>query len=324
MTLEDLRVFATVAAARSFSKAARTLNRTQSAVSQAVRRLEAALGETLIDRSSRDGTLTDAGTVLLDYTSRLLRLAHEAGKAVADLRDVRTGRVLIGANEGAVHAVLPLVEAFLPRHPGVLVEIRRVHARQMAREVLERAVDFGVLTFDPQERDLASLAIGTDELVLLVAPNHPIARRRQVTMEEMGRLRVIAHNDPSPAREHVLRLYERRRTPLNICLSLPSLDGIKRAVETGLGVALLPRRCAQGELARGQLLQIHVPELRSPRPLRLVYRRAADLSHAAAAFLDVARDLVETGDTAGGPSPVPARQKPVRYGRRRVARSTSS
>jgi DNA-binding transcriptional LysR family regulator len=303
MTLEDLRVFAAVATERSFSKAARLLNRTQSAVSQSVRRLEDGTGEALIDRSSRDGTLTDAGRVLLDYASRLLRLAREARGAVADLRELRAGRLLIGSNEGGVHAVLPLIEAFQPRHPGVVVEIRRVHARQLAREVLQRTVDFGVLTFNPQERDLASVLIGTDELVLLVAPDHAMARRRQLTMEEMGRLRVIAHNDPSPARERVLRLYERRHAPLNICLSLPSLDAIKRAVETGLGVALLPRRCAAGELARGQLVAIRVPELRSPRPLRLIYRRTGDLSHAAAAFLEIARDRAHAGEAAQPPAP---------------------
>ena len=108
-------------------------------------------------------------------------------------------------------------------------------------------------------------------------------------MEEMGRQPVIAHNDPSPARERVLRLYEQRHAPLNIRMSLPSLDGIKRAVEMGLGVALLPRRCAQGEIARGQLVEVRVPELRSPRQMRFVYRRDGELSHAAQAFLDVAR-----------------------------------
>ena len=89
-----------------------------------------------------------------------------------------------------------------------------------------------------------SLSLGTDELVLLVKPGHPLAGRKQITMEEMGRQTVIAHNDPSPARDRVLRLYEQRHAPLNIRISLPSLDGIKRAVEMGLGVALLPRRCA--------------------------------------------------------------------------------
>ena len=87
----------------------------------------------------------------------------------------------------------------------------------------------------------------------------------------------------------MLRLYEQRHAPLNIRISLPSLDGIKRAVETGLGVALLPRRCALGEIARGQLAEVRVPELRTPRQLRFVYRRDGDLSHAAQAFLDVAR-----------------------------------
>jgi len=289
MTLEDLRVFAMVAAERSFSRAARKLRRTQPAVSQAIRRLEDDTGERLIDRSLRDGTLTAAGELLLDYATRLLRLVNEAAGAVADLRDVKRGRVLIGANEGGVHAVLPLMAAFHQRHPDVLVEIRRLPSRQMAQEVILRGVDFGVLTFNPPERELQSLLLGHDELVLLVRPDHPLARRRQITMEEMGRQAVIAHNDPSPARDRVLRLYEQRHAPLNIRLSLPSLDGIKRAIDMGLGVALLPRRCATGEIARGQLVEIRVPELRSPRQLRLVYRRDGERSHAAQAWLDVAR-----------------------------------
>ena len=288
-TFEDLRVFATVAAERSFSRAARKLRRTQPAVSQAIRRLEQMTGETLVDRSLRDGTLTDAGELLLDYAARLLRLTEEAAAALGDLRQMRTGRVLVGANEGGVHAVLPVVAAFHQAHPSVLVEVRRIPSRQMAQEVLLRSVDFGVLTFNPAERELSSILLGTDELVLLVRPDHPLAGRRQVTMAEMGRQPVIAHNDPSPARERVLRLYAQRHTSLNIRLSLPSLDAIKRSVEMGLGVALLPRRCALGEIARGDLVEVAVPELRSPRQLRLIHRREGELSHAARAFLEVAR-----------------------------------
>jgi DNA-binding transcriptional LysR family regulator len=289
MTFEDLRVFVTVAAERSFSRAARKLRRTQPAVSQAIRRLEDDAGERLIDRSSRDGTLTDAGELLLDYATRLLRLAEEATTAVSDLRDVRKGRVLIGANEGGVHAILPLIELFHKEFPSVLVDVRRIHARQMAQEVMLRTVDFGLITFSPPDRDLLSLIVGTDELVLLVRPDHPLASRKQITMEEVGQQPIVAHNDPSPARERVLRLYEQRHAPLNIRMSLPSLDGIKRAVEMGLGVALLPRRCAQSELTRGHLVEVRVPDLRSPRQVRFIYRREGDLSHAAQAFLEVAK-----------------------------------
>ena len=111
-------------------------------------------------------------------------------------------------------------------------------------------------------------------------------------MEAVGEQAVIAHNDPSPMRERVLKMFEQRQAPLNIRLSLPSLDGIKRAVEMGLGVALLPRRCAQGELSRGDLIEVRVPELRTPRQVRCIYRREGELSHAGQAFLDVARRSV--------------------------------
>jgi DNA-binding transcriptional LysR family regulator len=291
MTFEDLRVFVTVARERSFSRAARKLHRTQPAVSQAIRRLEDTAGERLIDRTSRDGTLTDAGEVLLEYGERLLRLSEEATGAVADLRKVRKGRVVIGANEGSVHAVLPLIAAFHQQHPTVLVDVRRVPARQMAQEVLLRNIEFGVLTFNPPERDLQSFVVATDELVLLVRPDHPFASQTQVSMEDIGGQTVIAHNDPSPMRERVLKTFEQRQAPLNIRLSLPSLDGIKRAVEMGLGVALLPRRCAQGELSRGDLVEVKVPELRTPRQVRCIYRRDGELSHAGQAFLEIAKRL---------------------------------
>jgi DNA-binding transcriptional LysR family regulator len=288
MDLAALEVFLAVARERSFSRAAVKLHRTQPAVSQAIRRLEQELGERLVDRTSRDGTLTEAGRVLREYADELLRLAQEAASSVVALRDLARGHVLIGANEAAVHALLPVIAAFHERHPGVRVDVRRVQARQTGVEVLRRTLDLGVTTFAPRERGLHALTIADDELALLVAPAHPLAGRRTIGMVEVGRLPIVAHNDPSPARERVLKLYERRHALLNIQISLPSLDAIKRAVEMGLGVALLPRRCAVSEIERGQLVAIRVRELRLPRQLRIVYRHGA-LTHSAAAFLDVAR-----------------------------------
>ena len=289
MDLAELQVFVAVAKERSFSRAAARLHRTQPAVSQAVRRLEAELDERLFDRSSQGGRLTEAGEILLDYAQRLTRLKDEAEGAVRELQDLRRGRVLIGANEGAVHVLLPVIERFRRAHPHAQAEVRRVPARQMAREVLGRSLDFGVFSFAPRERGLRALPLGEDELVMLISPAHPLAGRSRITMEEFGRQTVIAHNEASPARERVLRLYEQRHAAINIQIGLPSLDGIKRAVEMGLGVALLPRRCAHTEIARGQLAAVKVPQLRLPRQIRLVCRRSGEMSHAAAAFLDAAR-----------------------------------
>jgi DNA-binding transcriptional LysR family regulator len=289
MQLPDLAAFLAVAADRSFSSAARRLNRTQPAVSQAVRRIEDELGERLFDRSSRDGTLTEAGRLLQDYAQRLIGLAGEAQSAIQELQQMRRGRLIIGTNEAGLHSLLPHIDRFAAAHPRVAVDVRRVPSRQIAAAVLDRSIDFGILTFQPGDRGVQTVPLGSDDVVLLTSPKHPLASRRRVTIEEVGRQVVIAHNDPSPTRDRVLRAYERRHTSINIQISLPSLDGIKRAVEMGMGVALLPRRCALTELARGHLVAIKVPELGGTRQVRLAFRRAGERSRAADAFLEIVK-----------------------------------
>ena len=288
MDLAELRVFLTVASERSFSRAAAKLHRTQPAVSQAIRRLEEEVGERLFDRSSKDGTLTEAGRVLRDYAERLQRLAEEAQLSVRELRELQRGRVLIGSNEGGVHVLLPLIENFRQHHPRIMVDVRRIPARQVGLEVAQGSLDFGVVTFDPGDRRLQFVVLGSDELVMLVYPSHPFAGRDSVPIAEFAHETVIAHSDPSPARDQVLRQAELRHAPINIQIALPSLEGIKRAVEKKMGVALLPRRCVVSEIERKQLVAVKIPEIRYQRQLRLLYRKG-ELSHAAQAFLETAR-----------------------------------
>ena len=285
MELSELRVFLKVATERSFSRAAMKLHRTQPAVSQAVRRLEESVGERLFDRATKDASLTDAGRLLRDYAERLLRLSEEAESAVKDLRDLRRGRVLIGANEASVHIVLPITARFRQAHPLVHVDVRRIPARQVGAEVAQGSLDFGVLTFQPAESGLSSIVLGQDELVMLVHPGHALAHSKEVTLSECARQTVIAHNDPSHVRDRVLRLFEQHHIPANILVSLPSLEGIKRAVGMQMGVALLPRRCAEPEIARGELVALAMPEIRLRRQVRLIFRKGGERSHAAGAFL---------------------------------------
>lgn len=290
MELSELRVFLKVAAERSFSRAAMKLHRTQPAVSQAVRRLEESVGERLFDRATKDATLTDAGRLLRDYAERLLRLSEEAETAVKDLRDLRRGRVLVGANEASVHVVLPLIAQFRETHPLVHVDVRRIPARQIGAEVAQGSLDFGVLTFQPAEPRLGSITLGHDELVMLVHPSHELAGLKEVTLAECARQTLIAHNDPSHVRDRVLRTFEQHHIPANILVSLPSLEGIKRAVSMQMGVALLPRRCAEAEIQRGELVALAMPEIRLRRQVRLVFRRGGERSHASAAFLETVEE----------------------------------
>ena len=206
MELSELRVFLKVAAERSFSRAAMKLHRTQPAVSQAVRRLEESVGERLFDRATKDASLTEAGRLLRDYAERLLRLSEEAEGAVKDLRDLRRGRVLIGANEASVHAVLPLIARFRQVHPLVHVDVRRIRARQLGAEVAQGSLDFGVLTFQPAEPRLGSLVLGHDELVMLV---HPHCSCSRASVQELAEIVEKAPRDV----ETTVLVYRPREMP---------------------------------------------------------------------------------------------------------------
>jgi len=122
-----------------------------------------------------------------------------------------------------------------------------------------------------------------------VSPRHELAGRQTVSIKELGEQIFIAHNAPSPYRQKVIEAFGKHKTRLHISVELPSLEAIKRLVEMGAGVALVPRLTAESEITSGRLAALSVKELRLERKLNIVYRRNSELSHAAKAFLEVAR-----------------------------------
>jgi len=301
--LSHLEVLVAVAQEKGFSRAAERLHRTQPAVSQTIRRLEEELGKRVFDRSSKDGTLTDAGRVLYAYAQQILNLRRDARAAIQELGDLHRGKLVIAANEYTVVHLMPLVSAYRTRHPNIKLEVKRSLASEIPSELLRRDAEIGLLTYRPAQPGLAGMPVARDDLALLVAPDHRLARRASVSIRELGAESFLAHNVRSPYRERVVQTFDRYRTPLNIVIELPSLDAIKRLVERGLGVALMPRRVAQDEIARGDLVAITVREMRFRRLVHVVYRDGADLSHAARAFLACAREA-QREDERERPAPV--------------------
>ena len=290
MDLFQLETFLAVAEERSFSRAAARLHRTQPAVSQAVAKLEAELGEILLERSSRDGTLTAAGEVLREYALKLRNLRNDATTALSELRELHRGRLNLAANEYTCLYLLPLLDEYRRENPRIKVAVQRALASRIPDEILMHAVEIGVLSFKPDDPQVQSIVVYRDELSLVVNPKHPLARAGEVSIRELGEQSFIAHNIPSPQRQKVIQTFRRHRTPLTMSVELPSLEAIKRFVEMGNGVALVPGLTVKKELASGSLVRIHVPELGVERKLRLVYRKQASLSHAAVAFLKIVED----------------------------------
>jgi DNA-binding transcriptional LysR family regulator len=287
MELHSLKVFLTVAQERSFSRAAQKLLRTQPAVSLSIQRLEADLGERLIDRLSKDLALTAAGQVVYDYARRFENLQSDLENALAELRDKSAGRLAIGANESSTLYLLDHIERFRAKYPKIRVQVRRSQSSRIPAALLDGELELGILTYDPEDDRLVSRVIYTDHLSFVVSPQHRLAQREEVSIAELGSETFIAHNVVSPYRGLVLKAFQEHKVPLKMDLEMPTIEAIRKMVERNDGVAFLPRMCVEDEIRIGLLREVRVPELQLERKIRLVYPARRVLSHAAQAFVEL-------------------------------------
>ena len=293
MELSQLETFLAVAEERSFSKAAVRLHRTQPAVSQVIRKLEASIGETLFDRAARDGSLTAAGVLLRDYALRLLALRREASSALDELKSMERGRLQLAANEYTCMYLLPAIDLFRKEFPHISVAVHRMLASRIPEELALRTFEIGVISFRPDPAQFRTIAVYGDSLAFIVSPNHPLAGSQRVSINDLGEELFVAHNVTSPLRRKVIEAFQRYRTPLNMGIELPTIEAIKRFVAMGNGVALVPHLSVARELETGDLVRVSVDELEMRRVLRLVHRRHATLSYAARAFLGTVKTMAK-------------------------------
>jgi DNA-binding transcriptional LysR family regulator len=278
----------TVANEKSFSRAAEKLGRTQPAVSLALQRLEAELGEKLLDRSAKDVMLTDAGRTVLEYARRFQNLESELTNSIAELRDHSAGRLVVGANESTSLYLLRHIERYRRLYPRIKVQIRRSFSSRIPSELIDGNLELGVISYEPRDDRIQSTVIYADSLAFVVSPKHRLARRSEVPISDLGDETFIAHNVLSPYREVVIRAFHERGIRLNMDIEMPTVETIRWMVEQNVGVAFLPRMCVEQEIAEGRLVAIRVPEVQVERKIFLVRSSKRAASYAAEAFLQLA------------------------------------
>ena len=289
MELYPLKVFLAVATEKSFSRAAEKMLRTQPAISLAVQRLEAELGDRLIDRSATPPILTDAGRIVADYARRFENLESELQNALTELRDNSAGRLVIGANESTSLYLLQHIEQYRHTYPKVKVQIRRSLSSKIPSQLIDGDLELGVISYDPEDERLISKVIFTDHLAFVVSPTHRFSNRETVSITELGMETFIAHNVFSQYRDAVIRAFQRHKVSLNMDVEMPTVETIRMMVQRNEGVAFLPKMCVEQDLSKGALREVVVEELHIERKIRLVYPAKRQLSHAAKAFLELVR-----------------------------------
>lgn len=292
MELGQLEAFLAVAKEHGFGRAAAKIARTQPAISIAIRKLEEELGAPLLDRFRRDARLTDAGKIFFEYAQKILNLRDEAARVVEELKQLHRGKLTIGANESTNLYLLPkMILAFRERYPDIKVEVFRSSSVQLPGEIKERNLDFGIISFDPEDSELESFPILQDHLVLILPPGHRLAKKRKIPFQELGKETFVAHNVKSPSRDHVINSFRKHGVTLNIGIELSSLETVKQFVEMKLGVAIVPGLSVEKELRDKKLVSVRVEGFEYRRTLNVIYLRNKAYSHAARAFLDVTRAL---------------------------------
>jgi len=294
MQFEALKVFCDVARQRSFSQAALANDLTQSAVSQIVQHLEQRLGVQLVDRGTRPLQLTGLGKVYYDGCKRLVEQYEELEATIRQAQHELAGTVEVAAIYSVgLGDMGQLIERFQAHQPRARVRIDYLHPDRVYERVLEGIADFGLVSFPRTGRQLVILPWREEEMVLACPPEHRLARNLAFRPAELNGEKYVGFDKGLVIRREVDRFLREQGVAVEVTLEFDNIENIKKAVEIGAGVALLPEPTLRREVEAGTLVALPLHECRLVRPLGSIQRRHHRLSPSATRFIELLRESAE-------------------------------
>ena len=289
MNLNQLRVFCEVVERNGFTRAAEALYLTQPAVSRQVRELERHFGVELFEQIGKRIYPTEAGNTIYNYARQVFHTLDDLEVEVNQLKGLKAGHLRIAASATAgTYLLPPLLGRFKRKYPGVEVTLEIHNSQQVEQRLLQyQQLDLGVIERPIQEESLFSEPFGTDELVVIVSPDHPYASRGSVSIDELRGERFILREEGAGTRTLLDEEFARLDLRVRTVMQLGGTAAIKQAVAAGLGISVVSVRSIRLEMEAGLLKAIRCPELRLTREIRYVHHRDKRLSRAASAFLEI-------------------------------------
>lgn len=276
MNIHQVRIFNIAAKTLSITKTARSMNLSQPSVSIQIKDLEDSLGVRLFDRINRKIVLTDAGKIFFDYSQKLLGLIDEINAVMMGFSAGDAGRIILGASSTVGVYVLPrFLGEFKERYPKAEISLHIMNRKEAAQLCLSGELDFAFMQDPPRHPDLTSEPFMKDELVIVCSPRHRWASRGFLTMKVLTSEPepIILREEGSGTRwliENVIRRYGIEK---KVTMEMSSSEGIKRAVEANLGVAVLSRNVVSNEVNAGTLIALPIRDLNTQREFFLVRNR---------------------------------------------------
>ena len=308
MELLQLEHFLAVSEEGSFTRAAERMGRTQPAISQSIKKLEEELAVQLFARDAPEVSLTEAGKALVIYARRIIGSRDEAMRTLGSLKHQSTGTLNIASHESAAIYLLPAaLRHYLSAFPDIKVGIFRSRLAEIPKQVLDREMHVGFVKDQPAFKELTCVPVHADEMVLVANPNHPLARRADVTIKDLEGQPFILHRLCATTEQKILRLFEEHHIRCRIVAEVRSFENVKSLVEEDVGLAIVPNVTVQQEIAAGTLVRVKLPELSIPRQTFMIYRDVGQHSNAARELINIVRSF--NWPTASGPVVRPIRRR---------------
>lgn len=292
MNFNQLKIFYTVAKKKSFTMAARELFLTQPAVTIQIQKMEKDYETKLFDRVGKKIFLTESGKILFPYAEKILRLFAQAEEALIDVKGLKSGKLTIGASATVGSYYLPKIfEVFGKKYPNIEIHMNLTNSSNVVEDVLAFKNDLGFIGRLHHLERLVVIPFLEEELVLIVPPNHPLAYKEGVSLEDLNGQPFISREVGSATRELVEESVRRKGVSMRVVMDIASNEAIKKAVEDGLGISIISKYVVKKEVEQGLLRMISFAEGKIMRKFFIIYHEDKYLSTTLRTFLKVASEL---------------------------------
>jgi DNA-binding transcriptional LysR family regulator len=303
MQIDHFKVFCDLAETQSFSKTAALNGVTQSAVSQRVRQMEERFGATLIERGRRNFALTPEGIAILEASREILAIYNDLGTRLHTIRNVVSGTLRVASIFSiGLHELPPLLKAYRTRHPDVQVQVEFRRSQQVYQEVLNGEVDAGLVAYPAKRTGIAFDLFEEDDMVLIVHPNHPLARSQLVPLMRLNGEKFISFEPDTPTRKVIDRYLRENGVEATHVMEFDNVEMVKRAVEVESGISIVPENTIRQEVETGHLAAIRLEGKRLTRPLGVIYQRNRPRFPALAEFIAILKNGSSAATAHSGPT----------------------
>jgi LysR family transcriptional regulator, transcriptional activator of the cysJI operon len=291
MDVRDLQIFLSVSKHLNYTRAGEEINLSQPSVSVRIHQLESELRVKLFEQLGKKVVLTDAGQLLVPYANRVIAAVDDAHHAVDELQGLERGSLRIGASTTPGMYLVPQVVARFKRsHPKIDIHLRIKDTREVEDGVLSNEFDFGFVGGHLVAAEVSAHAWLTDELLLVVSPDHRLRNKKTVRKQDLEGESFIVRESGSATRATIVTQLQQANFELETVIEMENPESIKKAVQSGLGIAFISKFAIATELKAKTLTAIRVRDLTINRELKIVHRKDKHLSRAAVAFIEMARD----------------------------------